>query len=90
MWLGALGAFTFVAIMAMPNRPIYASAPRSLGRVIRVSALAYGLATATYLLLAPRLDGVAGIAIALVALLSAIVMCAGVVAARHGGARGGF
>jgi hypothetical protein len=73
--------------MGMPTRRLYESIPRWLSRLIRVSAVVYGLAAAANFLLADRL-GLVELAIGSIVVLSAVVMGAGVVLARRMGASG--
>ena len=87
VWTGVLCALTVAAIMGMPNRRLYASIPRWLIRVIRVSAVVFGISAAANFILAYHL-GVVELTIGCIVVLSAIVMAVGVIAARWMGADG--
>lgn len=87
VWTGALCALTVAVIMGMPNRRLYASIPRWLIRMIRVSAVVFGISAAANFVLAYHL-GVVELTIGCVVVVSAIVMAAGVIAARWMGADG--
>jgi len=87
VWTGVLGGLTVAAIMGMPNRRLYESIPRWLSRVIRVSAVVYGLTAAANFLFADRF-GVVGLALGCIVVLSATVLAVSVIAARQMGATG--
>jgi len=87
-WLGTFGALALVAIIVWPNSRAYRPCSPRLTRLIRISALGYGLLTAAYYLGENRLPGPAVLAIAILAFLSVIVLCIGVLAARKSGSRG--
>jgi hypothetical protein len=87
-WAGAAGAAVFAVVMAMPNRKLYASCPRWIARVIRVSAIVYGVAAVANLLFMRRFGDRAAFAVAIVLVLSSIVLLMGVIVARRASSRG--
>lgn len=87
IWSGVLCAVAVAVIMVMPNRRLYASIPRWLIRLIRVSAVVFGLSAAANFIMSNHL-GVVELTIGFIVVLSAIVMAVGVIAARWMGADG--
>jgi hypothetical protein len=86
-WLGAVGTVASTVIIVMPNSKAYRPCSLRLTRIIRISALAYGLLTVAYFFAESRLPGPAALTASILGFLSVIVMCMGMIAAKKTGSR---
>jgi hypothetical protein len=82
-WVGVVGVLVAVIAIVVSNDKSRGRAPWVV-RAIQVSAVAYGLLTLAYYLLENRLPGPAGLTIAALGCLSAIVLLTATIASLSG------